>query len=517
MEKYLLNVADLIQSVKEKIYDEPLEHTRIVKLEDLTNEDLYSKTKDSKGVPLLNKIEKYPDLSEDAFIPAEYYLPDGCNVSRIYLVNKLGQIKNSITGIIMKSYSDKDGYSITSLKINDPNNKRKNARIKVHRLIASTFLINPNYTLYKVVNHEDHKKDNNELNNLSWITVTKNGDKSDGTNSGIKEEDKMNYIGYDDEGNEVVRITDKDSIRGEIIYQPSQVRRSISKSVKYKGLLWKRSKPIKKQEDLKRIGFSGNLDDYIWYQHPLYPELYVCKEGFVKSKNKGILCYVDSSGYINMRVNKKIKMRANRVIMEFLEERKLEEGELVDHINSNTLDNSFENLRITNIIENNNNRTTKSKQSRILVITDLLGNYVKDGFYSDFDNLLESNTSKVLLSKTIKSKYICIKPGDKNSLYNKMEYVTYVFKDNKIVDCFVNYPKDISKYTNKSLKSLKNKIKNKEITDKGFLLLKGPEAVKKVIELGNGNAVNFEPNPENYKEKPKVIDYSRYEKYLEIN
>lgn len=88
MKEVNFNVADLVQSVKERIYDEPLKHTRIVKLEDLTDDDLYEKETDSKGIPILKRIERYPDLPDDVFVPIIYPDIDGTK----YKINKNGEI-----------------------------------------------------------------------------------------------------------------------------------------------------------------------------------------------------------------------------------------------------------------------------------------------------------------------------------------------------------------------------------------------------------------------------------------
>lgn len=44
----------------------------------------------------------------------------------------------------------------------------------VHRLIAQTFLDNPN--TYKQVNHKDHNKQNNVVDNLEWCSAKQNAE-----------------------------------------------------------------------------------------------------------------------------------------------------------------------------------------------------------------------------------------------------------------------------------------------------------------------------------------------------
>lgn len=68
---------------------------------------------------------------------------------------------------IMKKASDKQGYQIISLS---KNKKRKTYR--VHRLIAKTFIENPQNK--KEVNHIDGNKSNNCISNLEWCTRSEN-------------------------------------------------------------------------------------------------------------------------------------------------------------------------------------------------------------------------------------------------------------------------------------------------------------------------------------------------------
>lgn len=59
---------------------------------------------------------------------------------------------------------DKDGYLVTDLYVNK---KRKN--VKVHRLVAQTFIDNPLNKL--TVNHKNEIKTDNRVENLEWATV----------------------------------------------------------------------------------------------------------------------------------------------------------------------------------------------------------------------------------------------------------------------------------------------------------------------------------------------------------
>lgn len=93
--------------------------------------NLYLDETDSKGVPLLRRIEKYPDLPENEFIPIEY---PNLDLSP-YLVNKKGEIYNPEINKIYVGYSTLKGY--LDFRFSLGNNKTFST--KVHRIVAFTF------------------------------------------------------------------------------------------------------------------------------------------------------------------------------------------------------------------------------------------------------------------------------------------------------------------------------------------------------------------------------------------
>ena len=86
-----------------------------------------------------------------------------------YQVSSLGRVKSlrdnngNPREKIRKQSKDKDGYLVVILL-----KKRKPKSYRVHRLVASAFLENPNG--YTCVNHKDECKTNNCVNNLEWCT-----------------------------------------------------------------------------------------------------------------------------------------------------------------------------------------------------------------------------------------------------------------------------------------------------------------------------------------------------------
>lgn len=85
------------------------------------------------------------------------------NIGRIKSLNYLRTGKEKI----LKLHFDKDGYLILNLSKNG-----KLKCVKVHRLVAETFLENPKN--YPCVNHKDENKENNNVNNLEWCSVKYN-------------------------------------------------------------------------------------------------------------------------------------------------------------------------------------------------------------------------------------------------------------------------------------------------------------------------------------------------------
>lgn len=82
-----------------------------------------------------------------------------------YEISSFGNIRNKTTNYILKP-NLKSGYYGVSIR----NNEGKNICMKIHRLVALSFIPNPEnkYT----VNHKDHNKVNNNLSNLEWATTT---------------------------------------------------------------------------------------------------------------------------------------------------------------------------------------------------------------------------------------------------------------------------------------------------------------------------------------------------------
>jgi hypothetical protein len=89
-----------------------------------------------------------------------------------YKINKQGDVINS-NNKLFKPQLVGNYYSCNLL---DTNNNVKS--FKIHRLIAMTFINNPNK--YEIVNHIDENKLNNNIENLEWCTTKQNATHSCG-------------------------------------------------------------------------------------------------------------------------------------------------------------------------------------------------------------------------------------------------------------------------------------------------------------------------------------------------
>lgn len=88
-----------------------------------------------------------------------------------YEVSNLGNVRNSKTQRILKYSVSGYGY----LKIN-LNNKDKRISKYIHKLVAETFIDNPEMKQY--VDHINNDKLNNDIKNLRWVTKKENAQNS---------------------------------------------------------------------------------------------------------------------------------------------------------------------------------------------------------------------------------------------------------------------------------------------------------------------------------------------------
>jgi hypothetical protein len=101
------------------------------------------------------------------------------NYEGCYQVSNLGRVRSltrkvktfngvrTSKGQILKPLKTNTGYYRVDLKQN-----QKNKYISIHRLVAETFIPNPNN--YPIINHKDNNPQNNCIDNLEWCTQSYN-------------------------------------------------------------------------------------------------------------------------------------------------------------------------------------------------------------------------------------------------------------------------------------------------------------------------------------------------------
>lgn len=98
----------------------------------------------------------------------------------LYAATEDGKVWSHRSKKFLKPALDKDGYERITLV----NGQKKN--YYVHRLIALTFIENPNEL--PQVNHIDENKQNNSISNLEWVSAKQNcnhGSRNDATSKPV--------------------------------------------------------------------------------------------------------------------------------------------------------------------------------------------------------------------------------------------------------------------------------------------------------------------------------------------
>ena len=86
-----------------------------------------------------------------------------------YEVSNLGNVRNKTTKYILKGRITKSGYLQVSIKLDET---QKFTNQYIHRLVALYWIGNPQQK--KEVNHIDGNKENNNVDNLEWVTASEN-------------------------------------------------------------------------------------------------------------------------------------------------------------------------------------------------------------------------------------------------------------------------------------------------------------------------------------------------------
>lgn len=155
----------------------------------------------------------------------------------LYEVSNKGKVKSlnysrTKKSRIMKATKYSNGYMVVQLC----KNKLKIHK-SVHRLVAETFIPNPNN--YPQINHKDEDKTNNHVNNLEWCTAKYNSNYGTGKYRCVTNKKKKVYQ-YDKNGN-LVKIWDSGMDAQRCGFFTSNISKCVRGVLKYyKGFQWYR-------------------------------------------------------------------------------------------------------------------------------------------------------------------------------------------------------------------------------------------------------------------------------------
>ena len=154
----------------------------------------------------------------------------------IYQVSNLGRIRNNSNfnyrGRILKPFWDTHEYLQVRLYKDNKNKSRK-----VHRIVAETFIPNPNNL--PQVNHIDENPKNNRVDNLEWCTASYNINYGNRMKKYIQKRNKK-MLQYDLEGNFIKEWESIKSIAEELKISKSGISNCAKGKFKqFKDYIWK--------------------------------------------------------------------------------------------------------------------------------------------------------------------------------------------------------------------------------------------------------------------------------------
>lgn len=297
--------------------------------------------------------------------------------------------------------------------------------IPIHRLVAFIFVPNPYPDKYSIVNHKDKSKTNFKKENLEWCDEKWNS----------KRENQKEYSPK----KFYIRLSDNKSFSSSELEKEygidkkkivNKIRYSISNKRKCFNSFWMIvNKTLQDYLDLYPL-----RDD--WYPHPYIPNVIANGCGLLKINGElrigsiNISGVSDNYGTYTLVIGGK-KYQTHRLLAECYYCRKIENGEVVDHIIpvNGIANNSKENLRICTMSDNMNNRNTLINMGKPLSLYNMFGKLIKRyEIRSELFN--DCGTSRLKISPktylTYNKEYLLA--NDEFPVEHKLDYIYYKWK-----------------------------------------------------------------------------------------
>ena len=159
----------------------------------------------------------------------------------LYEINEFGVVRNAKTHYVTTQRMNEHGYLYVQLKDGERNNT-----CLVHRLVAETFIPNPNKL--PVVNHIDECCVHNSADNLEWVSYQDNS--NHGTrNERIVRERKIPVIAFDSYGDTCLRYPSRFDVSRDLGVSEHAVRAAMKNHNKCKKLFWRAALEDESPED----------------------------------------------------------------------------------------------------------------------------------------------------------------------------------------------------------------------------------------------------------------------------
>lgn len=137
--------------------------------------------------------------------------------TNFYEVSSLGRVRNIKTGRFLQGQITKNGYKLIHLRMD------VNKTCSLHRLVLCTFQPIDNMENLQV-NHKDGNKQNNNLENLEWVTAKENIRHSFKT--GLQKYESKEIFQYDLKGNFIKKWVNASEIQEQLGFSLSTILRS---------------------------------------------------------------------------------------------------------------------------------------------------------------------------------------------------------------------------------------------------------------------------------------------------
>ena len=366
----------------------------------------------------------------------------------LYEISTMGNIRNSKNHLQKNFNIEKLKETKTRIRVNLLESTNKTKSFYLHRLVALTFIPNPNNL--EEVNHINGDPYDNRLENLEWVTRQENMKHFHDNNKFSKKFMRRLLVINKTTGEtietykciqEYLEKTES-SIKYNKLYTILNGHKYSKKNLDNSQYEVDENTILKFEDNNKNITYCDSSDSMNWKVIKEAPMYEVSDTGQIKHSrlNRFVKGYL-INGYnsVNLKIsgteNKKICRLVHRLVAEEFIPNDTPDRIYVDHIDTNPLNNCVSNLRWVTPKENMNNETTKKNISLALLnhSPKIYKINIETGLVeSEYDNCVElekqsgvnNNTAHKILN-FYKKGHTVVKDGGHQKTYNKIYIFLY--------------------------------------------------------------------------------------------